>query len=149
MVWAPQVTVAAIIERDGRYLMVEEQVGGRHVFNQPAGHLEAGESLLDAVRREVLEETAHRFEPRGLVGVYRWAPPETEGTFLRFCFTGEVGARDEQRTLDPDILATHWLDPEAIASLAGALRSPLVLRCLRDARLRPAGSLELLDDVTP
>ena len=89
-IWRPSVTVAAVIERGGRFLLVEERVDGRSVLNQPAGHLDRGESLLAACRREVLEETAHRFEPSGLVGIYRWHYAAREVTFLRFCFSGVV-----------------------------------------------------------
>jgi ADP-ribose pyrophosphatase YjhB (NUDIX family) len=147
MVWTPRVTVAAVIERDGRFLMVEERKEGRPVFNQPAGHLEAGESLLQAIGREVLEETAHPFKPRGLVGVYRWVTPAGGDTYLRFCFTGTVGERDAGRDLDPDIVDTHWLDAPAIRALEGSLRSPLVLRCLHDALTLRASPLELLHDL--
>ena len=147
MVWAPRVTVAAVIERAGQFLMVEERVGGQTVFNQPAGHLEAGESLLEAIVREVLEETAHAFEPRGLVGIYRWETPDRRDTYLRFCFAGAVSQRPAQRNLDPDVVEIHWLDPTAIRRLEASLRSPLVLRCLHDALSRPLTSLELLHEV--
>jgi ADP-ribose pyrophosphatase YjhB (NUDIX family) len=145
MLWAPHVTVAAVIEHDGRFLMVEELDAGTRVLNQPAGHLEPGESLLQAVEREVHEETACRFAAAGLVGVYRWQMPNRERTYLRFCFAGKVGAPDHGCALDPDILAVHWLPLEQIR--ARQLRSPLVLRCLEDALRRPWQPLELLQDV--
>src|SRR6185369_15245208 len=91
MTWKPAVTVAAVIERGGKFLLVEERIDGRLVLNQPAGHLDPGESLITACRREVLEETAHDFEPRALVGVYRWHYAPKDVTFLRFCFSGDVG----------------------------------------------------------
>jgi 8-oxo-dGTP pyrophosphatase MutT (NUDIX family) len=131
-VWKPSVTVAAVIENDGRFLLVEEEVNGRRVLNQPAGHLDPGESLLEAVVREVLEETAHRFEPTGLVGVYRWLYDKEEVTFLRFCFSGESLAVERDRRLDKEILALHWLTPAEIRERAPQHRSPLVLRCVED-----------------
>jgi 8-oxo-dGTP pyrophosphatase MutT (NUDIX family) len=147
MVWAPRVTVAAVIRDGSRFLIVEELADGQQVLNQPAGHLERGESLLDAVRREVLEETTYRFEPTGLVGIYRWVHPHSDSTFLRFCFTGELGHLEPNARRDPDILATHWLDAETIRAAAGRLRSPLVLRCLEDALARTAMPLDMLHDV--
>jgi 8-oxo-dGTP pyrophosphatase MutT (NUDIX family) len=87
-IWKPSVTVAAVIERHGRFLLVQEKVDGELVLNQPAGHLDPGESLIAACRREVMEETAHRFEPAGLVGIYRWRHATKDVTFLRFCFHG-------------------------------------------------------------
>ncbi|MGB5494692.1 MAG: NUDIX hydrolase, partial [Sedimenticolaceae bacterium] len=109
MRWAPAVTVAAVIREQDRYLMVEERPEGHAVINQPAGHLEFGERLLDAVQREVREETGRRFTPTGLVGVYQWTVPDTERSFLRFCFCGSVSAPLPGAVLDPDIQATHWL----------------------------------------
>jgi 8-oxo-dGTP pyrophosphatase MutT (NUDIX family) len=133
MRWSPSVTVAAVVRRNDRYLMVEEQPDGRPVVNQPAGHLESGESLIDAVRREVLEETARRFEPSTLVGIYRWTVPGTDRTYLGFCFSGSVSDAVSGRTLDSDITATHWLTREQIATGELPPRSPLVLRCIDDA----------------
>ena len=133
MSWGPNVTVAAVIRRENRYLMVEESPDGMSVINQPAGHLEYGETLLEAVIREVLEETCRRFSPNGLIGVYQWNLPGTEKTYLRFCFCGEVGEPLASRALDPDIHATLWLTREQIASNEFTTRSPLVLRCIDDA----------------
>jgi 8-oxo-dGTP pyrophosphatase MutT (NUDIX family) len=129
-VWRPSVTVAAVIERDGRFLVVEEMIDGRKVINQPAGHLDPGESLVAACAREVLEETAHRFEPTGLVGVYRWHYAPKDVTFLRFCFRGNVLGLEE-RKLDKGIIRTLWLTPGEIKASAAA-RSPLVSRCVED-----------------
>ena len=128
-VWKPAVTVAAIIEREGRFLFVEEEADGRRVLNQPAGHLDPGESLVTAVAREVLEETAHRFTPSALVGVYRWHYPAQDVTFVRFAFCGD-GLEEPGRALDREILALHWLTREELA--ARQHRSPLVLRCIDD-----------------
>jgi len=143
-VWKPSVTVAAIIERGGRFLLVEENVEGRLVLNQPAGHLDPGESLLAACRREVLEETAHHFEPAGLVGVYRWHYAEKDVTFLRFCFRGNVTALDPGRKLDREIVRLHWLTPPELAARRAEHRSPLVQRCVADFLAGRNFSLDLL-----
>ncbi len=131
MVWKPEVTVAAVIERSGRFLLVEERIRGRLVLNQPAGHLEDGETLLDAVVRETLEETAWRFTPDSLLGIYQWRSPRGHTT-LRFAFTGTVQGHDAARPLDPPIVTTHWFAREDIAQRAARLRTPLVLRCIDD-----------------
>ena len=94
--WRPSVTVAAVIERDGKFLFVEEIAGGRRVLNQPAGHLDPGESLVQAVAREVLEETAHRFTPTALLGIYRWLYDREDVTFLRFAFMARLIAAVSQ-----------------------------------------------------
>jgi 8-oxo-dGTP pyrophosphatase MutT (NUDIX family) len=131
MMWKPSVTVAAVIERDGRFLFVEERIDGRLVLNQPAGHLDPGESLAAACRREVLEETAHRFEPEGLVGVYRWHYAAKDVTFLRFCFTGKILGQ-EQTPLDKEIVRLHWLTPDELRKRNAEHRSPLVQKCVDD-----------------
>ena len=130
-IWRPSVTVAAIIERGGKFLFVEEIADGKRVLNQPAGHLDPGESLAAACRREVLEETAHHFEPTGLVGVYRWHYAPQEVTFLRFCFCGEVLGKVE-RPLDKEIVALHWLTLDQLKARKAQHRSPLVQRCVED-----------------
>jgi len=129
--WRPSVTVAAIVERDGRFLFVEEMQDGRRVLNQPAGHLDPGETLLAACAREVMEETAHRFEPAGLVGIYRWHYKPEDVTFLRFCFTGRI-LGSEDKPLDQEILALHWLTPAELKQKSSMHRSPLVQQCLDD-----------------
>jgi len=131
MVWKPSVTVAAVIERDGRFLFVEERIDGRLVLNQPAGHLDPGESLVAACRREVMEETAHHFEPESLVGVYRWHYAAKDVTFLRFCFFGKAG-NVEQRPLDKEIVRLHWLAPDELKKRKAEHRSPLVQQCVDD-----------------
>jgi len=152
MIFRPDVTVAAVVERDGRFLLVEERAGRRIVFNQPAGHLEDGESLLDAAIRETLEETACRFIPESLLGVYLWRSPANERTFLRVAFTGSVGDPDPGRTLDRSIIRTTWMSRRQLADRPNALRSPLVLRCIADyergARY-PLSVLQSLDIGTP
>jgi 8-oxo-dGTP pyrophosphatase MutT (NUDIX family) len=131
-IWRPSVTVAAIIERDGRFLFVEELQDGRRVLNQPAGHLDPDETLVAACAREVMEETAHRFEPAALVGIYRWYYKPADVTFLRFCFSGSVFEFDSSRTLDKEIVALHWLTPAELKTKSPMHRSPLVQECLDD-----------------
>jgi 8-oxo-dGTP pyrophosphatase MutT (NUDIX family) len=132
MVWKPDVTVAAVIERDGRFLLVEERIRGRRVLNQPAGHLEDGETLIDAVIRETLEETAWHFRPRWLIGTYLWRSPRSGDSTLRFAFTGETEGPVPDRQLDAVIIGTHWLTREQIVAEQSRLRSPVVLRCVDD-----------------
>ena len=132
MVWKPDVTVAAVAERNGSFLVIEERARGRLVVNQPAGHLEDGETFLDAVVRETLEETAWTFVPEHLVGVYLWRPEHMKRTFLRVCFSGSLTAHDETQPLDKGIVRTRWLTREQIAAMQPRLRSPLVLRCIDD-----------------
>ena len=143
-VWRPSVTVAAVIERGGRFLFVEERIDGRLVLNQPAGHLDPGESLVEACRREVMEETAHPFEPRALVGVYRWHYAAKDVTFLRFCFTGAVSAPDPTRRLDKEIVRLLWLTPQELVERKSDHRSPLVSQCVADYLAGRRFPLELL-----
>jgi 8-oxo-dGTP pyrophosphatase MutT (NUDIX family) len=128
----PDVTVAAVTETHGRFLLVEERINRRLVFNQPAGHVERGETLLAAVVREVQEETAWQFEPQALVGVYAWRNPQNGRAFLRFAFTGPVTAHDPHARLDRGIVATHWLSRAELKARETPLRSPLVMRCIED-----------------
>lgn len=134
--WKPNVTVAAVIEQDGRFLLVEEETVDGLRFNQPAGHLDAGESLVAACTRETLEETAYAFTPTELLGIYQWPRPRTnnEGdlTYLRFAFAGKVGACDTARQLDTGIVRAVWLTLAEIEASAERHRSPLVLQCIRD-----------------
>ncbi len=147
MQWKPHATVAAVIERQGRFLLVEELIDGRRVLNQPAGHLEAGESFTEAVCREVLEETAHRFEPEGLVGVYLYPHPDPrqEITYLRICFHGRSLGREPGRPLDEGIIGPLWLSREELAAEPERLRSPLVLRCIDDYLAGRRYPLDLLN----
>ncbi|MCR4300571.1 MAG: NUDIX hydrolase [Sulfuricaulis sp.] len=147
MIWKPNVVVAAIIERDGKFLLVEEKVDGRLMLNQPAGHLDNGESLLEAVVRETLEETAWHFSPEALLGVYRWMHPDKGITYLRFAFIGHVTRHDEKRTLDHEIVRTLWLTPEEIRAEHARHRSPPVQRCLDDYLAGQSYPLELLKDL--
>ena len=143
-IWKPSVTVAAVIERHGRFLLVQEKVDGELVLNQPAGHLDPGESLIAACRREVMEETAHRFEPAGLVGIYRWRHAAKDVTFLRFCFHGRVGEADSSRKLDREIAALHWLTAEELKERKPEHRSPLVQQCVEDFLAGQRFPLEVL-----
>ena len=128
----PAVTVATVVERDGRFLLVEEETRAGLRLNQPAGHLDEGESLVDAVAREALEETAHRFIPEYLVGIYQWRRPDGQATYLRFAFGGRLLGVEAERALDHGILRALWLTPEEIAAERARHRSPLVLQCVRD-----------------
>ncbi len=140
----PDVTVAAIAERDGRFLFVQERASRRVVLNQPAGHLDPGESLLQAVAREVLEETAHRITPTALLGVYRWRYDKEDVTFLRFAFVGRVDGVEAGRGLDTEILATVWLTPAELAARRAEHRSPLVQQCVDDFLAGRSFPLEVL-----
>ncbi|HKK04612.1 MAG TPA: NUDIX hydrolase [Gammaproteobacteria bacterium] len=147
MIWKPHVTVAAVAERDGRFLLVEEEIEGRLVINQPAGHLDPGESLVDAVVRETLEETAWHFRPTALVGVYRWVNPDNDATFVRFTFAGQVADHEPQRPLDKEIRRVLWLGPDELDARADQLRSPLVRRAIDDYRAGRRYPLDLLLDL--
>ena len=147
MSWKPDVTVAAVVEDAGRFLIVEERIGNRLVFNQPAGHLEANESLIEAAIRETLEETAWTFEPQSLVGVYLWKHPEQPKTFLRVAFSGRVTHHDPARPLDRGIHRALWFSREQIAAHLQQLRSPMVLRCIDDYLKGRRFPLEIVDHV--
>lgn len=146
-VWKPNTTVAALCERDGRYLLVRERAKGRVVYNQPAGHVEFGESLIDAVVRETLEETRYRFEPEALQGIYRFSPPDSPGkTYLRFLFRGRVGECIEGE-LDRGIIAAEWMSYEEILACREQHRTPVVMQCIDDARASPGYPLEVISRV--
>ncbi len=134
--WKPSTTVAAIIERDGRYLMIEEHTPEGLRLNSPAGHLDPGESPLQGVVRETLEETTCDFTPTALLGVYlsrfQRASTDEDITYLRFAFCGTVGEPHPELTLDTGIVRTVWLTPDEIRASAARHRSPLVLQCLED-----------------
>lgn len=132
MTWRPDLTVAAIVQRDERFLIVEERIQGRLVLNQPAGHVEDGESILEAAVRETLEETAWHFVPRHLLGLYLWRNPDSGTSILRVAVSGEVSSQESQRPLDDGIVAAHWMTRSALLARPGRLRSPLVMRCIDD-----------------
>ena len=134
--WKPNVTVAAIIEQDGRYLLIEEHTHEGLRLNNPAGHLDPSESLVDACIREALEETTCTFTPQALLGVYlsRFQRPATQEdiTYVRFAFCGSVGPANPALQLDTGIVRTLWMTPDEIRASADRHRSPLVLRCIED-----------------
>jgi 8-oxo-dGTP pyrophosphatase MutT (NUDIX family) len=132
MSWRPELTVAAVIEREQRFLIVEERIAGAHVYNQPAGHVEPGEALLAAVVRETREETAWDFMPTALIGMYLWRNPRTALYTLRFAFTGELHRHDPAQALDRPIIGIHWLSRAELQARAPMLRTPMVLRCIDD-----------------
>jgi 8-oxo-dGTP pyrophosphatase MutT (NUDIX family) len=130
----PAVTVAAIVERDGRFLLVEEETRGGRKLNQPAGHLESGESLLEGAARETLEETGWRVRPTHLIGIYTWADAGNGVTFVRFAFAAHAETHDAGRVLDDGIVRALWLTYEELTERRAEHRSPLVLRCVDDYR---------------
>ena len=134
--WKPSVTVAAIIERDGNFMLIEEHTPEGLKLNNPAGHLDPGESLPDGCAREALEETTHAFKPTALVGIYmsRMQRPSTgeDVTYLRFAFCGELGAVAPGATLDHGIERTLWMTPQEVRDSQARHRSPLLLRCMDD-----------------
>ena len=134
--WKPSATVAAVIEQGGRFLLIEEHTPEGLRLNNPAGHLDPGESPAQGCAREALEETAYHFEPTALVGVYlarfqRKATGE-DITYLRFAFCGRLGAHDSGRPLDHGIVRTLWMSPDEVQASVAQHRSPLVLRCVLD-----------------
>jgi 8-oxo-dGTP pyrophosphatase MutT (NUDIX family) len=131
---SPDITVAAVTQTADRFLIVEERINRRLVFNQPAGHVEHGESLLTAVVREVKEETAWRFLPEALLGIYLWRNPVSGRSTLRFAFVGAVAEHDSTQPLDRGIVRTHWLSQPELLQRHAQLRSPLVMRCIEDFR---------------
>ena len=148
IIWKPHVTVAAVAEDQGCFLLVEEYIDGKVVLNQPAGHLEERENLLTAVIRETLEETAWHFRPEALVGLYRWRQPDRGSTYLRFTFCGSCTGHDPARPLDADIERALWLSPREIRQQEANLRSPMVLRSIEDYLAGHTYPLSLLNDVT-
>ena len=143
-IWKPNVTVAAVVEQDGRFLLVEEETDDGRRFNQPAGHLECREALVDAVVRETLEETGYHFVPRYLVGIYSWRNEAKDVTYLRFAFGGDIVGHEPGRTLDAGIVAARWLTPDEIRASAERHRSPLIVRCIEDWQAGRRYPLELL-----
>jgi len=150
---SPEVTVAAVAENNGRFLVVEERINRRLVINQPAGHVERGETLLQAVVREVREETAWLFSPNAFIGAYLWRNPSSGRSTLRFAFTGTVADHHPSQPLDRGIVRTHWLSKADLLEREPQLRSPLVLLCIEDyliGALRPLASVAALDlDTAP
>ncbi len=145
--WPPELTVAAIIHREGKFLIVEEHANRRVVLNQPAGHVEPGESLTDAIQRETLEETAWHFHPEALVGIYLFTSVETGITYQRFCFTGSISHHESARKLDSEIIQTHWLTRAELLQQSNKLRSPMVLKGIDDFLAHKSFPLHLINDL--
>ena len=150
--WKPSVTVAAVIERDGRFLLVEEHTPEGLRLNNPAGHLDPGESPAEGCARETLEETTYKFRPTALVGVYlsRFQRPDPEVgtvqdiTYLRFAFCGELGEAQAGRALDTGIVRTLWMSPDEIRASRAQHRSPLLLQCMEDYLAGQRHALDLI-----
>lgn len=124
--WKPNVTVAAIVEQGGNFLMVQENINGRIVYNQPAGHWDFGETLIQAVIRETLEETAWHVQPTALISINQWQNAQ-QVTYLRFCFCGQALQQEPQRQLDEDIIQALWMSYPQLQQHSQQLRSPMVL----------------------
>jgi len=144
MVWKPHVTVAAVVHRERRFLLVEEHTDMGVRLNQPAGHLEDGESLLAACVRETLEETAHIVEPTALLGIYQWRPKDRDLTYLRFTFIANMTGVAKGRALDTGIIGAVWLTAEEIEAQVARHRSPLVLQCVTDFLAGRSHPLDLI-----
>ena len=147
MIWTPHVTVAAVIEQHGRFLLVRERESGRTVLNQPAGHLEDGESLVAAVIRETLEETGWHFRTDAIIGMYRWRHPFKGITYLRVTFSGAALSHDAARPLDEAIEDTLWMNLPEIRRQPQMLRSPLVLKSIEDYLAGARYPLSVLADI--
>ena len=130
--WMPHATVAAIVEDNGKFLLVEESTDRGNRFNQPAGHLEDNETLIEAVIRETLEETAYRFQPESLLGIYHWKHEHNDTTYLRFAYIGSVSHHQPDLVLDDGILRAVWMTVEEMRKHASLMRSPQVLTCIED-----------------
>jgi len=146
-IWKPDVTVAAIVEDEGRFLFIEERVRGQLVLNQPAGHLEAGESLVDALVRETLEESGWQVQPNGLVGIYLWTSPVDGVSFMRVTLAATPLGHDAGRPLDRGIERALWLSAEELATHPVPHRSPMVAHSLRDYLANGAGPMDRLQHV--
>lgn len=144
MIWKPHVTVAAIAEQEGRFLVVEERVRGQLVINNPAGHLEESESFQAAIQREMLEETGWEYEPEILTGIYLWKNHRLGTTFLRMTFFGHCIRHHPDRPLDRGIIGPRWLTRDELQNGQHVLRSPMVVRCIDDYLAGRRYPLELL-----
>ena len=148
MIWKPHATVAAIIEHDNKFLMVEELVHGERVFNQPAGHLEPDESLIDAVIRETREESAWQFVPEAVTGIYLWKHPENGETFLRIAICGSCKNQNVAQALDDGIQAAVWKTRAELMQQQQKLRSPMVINCIDDYLAGKRFPMDLLVNVS-
>ncbi|MSR13849.1 MAG: NUDIX hydrolase [Gammaproteobacteria bacterium] len=146
-IWKPNTVVAAIVEVEHRFLFVEELNDGRAVFNQPAGHLDPDETLLQAVQRETLEEAGCEIAPLGLVGIYLMEPPGSTTTYVRYCFHAALVKHYPDRALDTEILRALWMTRDELAEQSARHRSPLVLRCVDDYLTGKRHPLSLINDL--
>jgi ADP-ribose pyrophosphatase YjhB (NUDIX family) len=147
MIWKPHATVAAVIERDDHFLLVEEECGGQLVFNQPAGHLEPDESLINASIRETREETAWLFHPQHVTGIYQWKQTDKDRTFLRVAFCGPCDDHLADQPLDKGIIRAVWMTRDELLENSDKLRSPMVIRCIDDYLAGHRYPLDLLIDL--
>ena len=145
----PNTTVAAIIEQNGKFLLVEEETDRGHRYNQPAGHLEDGETLIQAVIRETIEEAAYEFTPEALLGVYQWKHALNDTTYLRFAFIGKAGVHYPLQELDEGIVQAVWMDVDEIRDKASLMRSPQVLQCIEDYLTGISYPLEVITNLWP
>ncbi len=143
----PNTTVAAIIEQNGKFLLVEEITDRGNRFNQPAGHLEDGETLIQAVIRETMEEAAYEFTPEALLGIYHWKHTHNDTTYLRFAFIGKVGKHYPMQELDTGIVKAVWMDIDEMRDKAGLMRSEQVLSCIEDYLAGKAYPLEVITNL--
>ena len=146
MTWQPHITVATIVEHEGRFLMVEELKGGKLVLNQPAGHLDPNETLRDAAIRETLEETGWDVELTAVTGIYLYLAPSNGVTYQRICFAAKALRHHPERALDTGIVGAPWFTREELASQPERWRSELVLRCIDDYLQGPLHSLDVIRD---
>lgn len=144
MDWKPHITVATIVEADGRFLMVEESKAGRNVLNQPAGHLEPNETLRQAAARETLEETGWDVELTGVVGIYLYTAPSNGVTYQRVCFAARAVQHHPERALDTGIVSAPWMSRDELMAVPERWRSELVPRCIDDYLRGPLYALELV-----
>lgn len=147
LIWKPHTTVAAMVERDGKFLLVKEKVKGEIVFNQPAGHLNSGESLIEAVVRETLEETQYEFTPTALQRIYRLVPDKNSDTaYIRYLFRGKIG-RNFNGRLDDGIISAEWMSYDEIQSCRDRHRSPLVSQCIEDYLHKQPYPLDVISNI--
>jgi len=144
--WIPHITVATVVEENGRFLLVEELKGNRAVLNQPAGHLEPDESLIEAAIRETLEETGYDVELTGVIGIYLYTAPSNGVTYQRVCFAGKPVHHDPERTLDQGIIGAHWLTRDEVIGQKARWRSELLIKCIDDYMEQPLHPLSLIRD---
>ncbi len=148
MNWYAHATVSVVIERDGRFLMVEEEAEQQRVLNQPAGHIEPDETFIQAAQRETLEETGWQVQPKAILGIYAYTSPTNGVTYHRTCFIAEVIQHFPETQLDQGIIAATWLTLDEIKQQQGKLRSPMVLRCIEDYLAGRAYPLDLINEMT-